>query len=675
MSLDDIVNISITTTSKTASRKGFGTPMFARFHNYFADTVRSYTGTAAMLADGFTTDDPAYLMAQAAFEQDPSVTRVKIGKRATAPAQIVDLTPVAPTTGLQYHVTVDGTVINGVAPVGFVLSDMCTALAAQINTAAITDNPTVGDPTTKPAGAIIATGVSTTGIQTITGAGLNGIVGATAFTPPRRLAFIFSSHADWDATTAVVTGKNSRGQVITENFLIPNNGNATVNGVKEFVSITQVVIPAQSGTGGTYTLGLIARTENVDGTAIVETGASAISPQVLTETSLDGDIGTLVISPPRMLELILNSHTDWDATTATVKGTDPSGNAISDTFAIPNNGAAIVKGVKVFKTVTEVDIPAQTGTNGTFALGTQARVIADGTSGTKVRCTTQTAGVIIHYRDWINTQGGTDTISVFDATSDPGIATDLATILLADSDWYGLAIDSNTKAEILAAAAWAESQKIIFACQSADSACADSASTTDVMASLKSHSYARTHCDYHPSIGENWMAAAILGNRLPRDPGSNTWAFKTLAGIEVYSLSDTKLNAIKNKNGGVYIDIAGIDITQNGQSASGQFVDITIFVDWLHARMQERIFTIIANAEKIPFTDKSVAMFVAEILAQLQDGVTVGGLISGTISASGPKVADVPQADRANRHLPNLTFAGQLAGAVHSLTIQGNVFV
>jgi hypothetical protein len=68
-------------------------------------------------------------------------------------------------------------------------------------------------------------------------------------------------------------------------------------------------------------------------------------------------------------------------------------------------------------------------------------------------------------------------------------------------------------------------------------------------------------------------------------------------------------------------------------------------------------------------------MFVAEILSQLGDGVTVGMLVKGTLTASGPKVATVSQADRANRHLPSLVFAAKLAGAVHSLTVQGNVSV
>lgn len=116
--------------------------------------------------------------------------------------------------------------------------------------------PAATDAAAASATAIIATGgASTAGIQTLTGASLNGAVGVGTMFPPRNLTFTFSSHADWDATTAVVTGKDENGNTITENFAIPNNGNATVTGAVLFTSVTQIVIPAQSGTGGTFTVG------------------------------------------------------------------------------------------------------------------------------------------------------------------------------------------------------------------------------------------------------------------------------------------------------------------------------------------------------------------------------------------------------------------------------------
>jgi hypothetical protein len=71
--------ISLNTASTT--KAGFGTPLFVASHSYFADRIRSYPSTAEMLSDGFLSSDPAYVAAQSAFSQKPSVPFIKIGRR------------------------------------------------------------------------------------------------------------------------------------------------------------------------------------------------------------------------------------------------------------------------------------------------------------------------------------------------------------------------------------------------------------------------------------------------------------------------------------------------------------------------------------------------------------------------------------------------------------------
>ena len=106
------------------------------------------------------------------------------------------------------------------------------------------------------ADAIIATGASTAGTQTLITTSLDGVIGQGEIYPPRNLTMTFSSHADWDATTATITGTDENGVSQTENFSIPNGGNATVTGATKFRTVTSVAIPAQSGTGGTFTVGV-----------------------------------------------------------------------------------------------------------------------------------------------------------------------------------------------------------------------------------------------------------------------------------------------------------------------------------------------------------------------------------------------------------------------------------
>jgi hypothetical protein len=103
--------------------------------------------------------------------------------------------------------------------------------------------------------AIIATGASTAGVQNLSGVALNGAIGGDEMIPSRNLVLVLSSHANWDLTTATVTGTDADGNVIQEDFVIPDAGNVTVTGVKHFATVTNLRIPAQAGTSGTFTLG------------------------------------------------------------------------------------------------------------------------------------------------------------------------------------------------------------------------------------------------------------------------------------------------------------------------------------------------------------------------------------------------------------------------------------
>lgn len=139
------------------------------------------------------------------------------------------------------------------------------------------------------ADAIIATGASTAGTQTLITTSLDGVIGQGEIYPPRNLTMTFSSHADWDATTATITGTDENGVSQTENFSIPNGGNATVTGSTKFRTVTSVAIPAQSGTGGTFTVGvgsLLGAADHI---------AAGLAVLDVTRTSLNYADGDLVL--------------------------------------------------------------------------------------------------------------------------------------------------------------------------------------------------------------------------------------------------------------------------------------------------------------------------------------------------------------------------------------------
>jgi hypothetical protein len=147
-------------------------------------------------------------------------------------------------------------------------------------------------------------------------------------------------------------------------------------------------------------------------------------------------------------------------------------------------------------------------------------------------------------------------------------------------------------------------------------------------------------------------------------------------------LSEAEITQLKNESVKYYIEMGGRNVMLDGVTASGEYIDIVIFVDWVTARITERVFALLANSPKLPYSDTSVNLVCGEILAVLQDGVNAGGLLAGdpdndipAPTATGPKVADVDPVDRAARRLPDIEFSARLAGAIHVVSISGKLSI
>lgn len=260
-------------------------------------------------------------------------------------------------------------------------------------------------------------------------------------------------------------------------------------------------------------------------------------------------------------------------------------------------------------------------------------------------------------------------LEIEDTTTDPGVASDLNAAIVADNDWYCLLLDSHSVAETKAAAAWVESNDKIFIVQQMDNLRSD-----DSMSELQTAAYERTATYYLPRSSE-WIAAAVAGKVLPEDPGSLTWEFKTLAGISTYFIYTNLRTAIEARNGNYYERIAGNNVTRGGGvSAAGEYMDVRRGIDWLTARIKENVFTVLLNQKKLPYTNRGLSVLKGVILQQLGRAVDRDFLSEEPApSVTVPDVDSIPTADKSNRHVPDVTFEGTLAGAVHSTKIKGTL--
>ena len=175
---------------------------------------------------------------------------------------------------------------------------------------------------------------------------------------------------------------------------------------------------------------------------------------------------------------------------------------------------------------------------------------------------------------------------------------------------------------------------------------------------------------------ERWTAYHALRSLVEYFDGHDVVSAGGTDWDAISELLGAQETAIEDKGGNHYTRVGGINITQQGWSASGEFIDITRFIDWLEARIKERIYFILANNPKVPYTDSGADLAVGAIKAQLQQGIAAGGLADTPVpTVTAPKVADIDPIDKANRHFPDIEFTGTLAGAIHSLAITGTLSV
>lgn len=545
MSLQDIVAVSITRVSSAVTQQGFSTPCILAYQTRrTSDRVHSYASLSEMTAAGYTPDDTAYKLASALWSQPNPPAAIKIGRRANAFTKTIRLTPTAVNSTV-YAVKCEGLEASYTSGGSASVAEICTGLAAAINALADVD-------------AILSGGTSSTSAQTLSGASLNGVLGYRALSPSRRITLVLSSHADWDASTAVVTGKDANGTTITENLSIPNGGNTTLTTTALFARVTSVTIPIQSGTGGTFTVGVAA-------------------PYVATD-----DTTHITLVAP----------------------------------------AGLIPSLEIT---------------------------------------------------------GAGALALEDRTTDPGLAADLTAIRAEDDDWYCALLDSNSSAEILALAAIIEplTPKKILVTQSADSLCVDADSITDVAYLVADRDYFRTHVLFHPKIAtsDSWIAAALVGNALAYSPGSVTWVNRELVGVGSWNPDSADRAGLIAKNSGSIETVAGRKVTFGGKVGGGEWIDIIHGLDWLHARIGERIFGLLASAAdaKIGFTDKGIARVHAELRAQLTEASAPPSSLLATWSTSVPTAASLSSSQRATRVLPNVTFSATVQGAIHAVNVAGTV--
>lgn len=282
--------------------------------------------------------------------------------------------------------------------------------------------------------------------------------------------------------------------------------------------------------------------------------------------------------------------------------------------------------------------------------------------------------------DWFAVEVGDITQWTLSGThSDPGVATDLAAIALRDNDWYCLLMADPGNASVLAAAAWVQSNKKIMLAEVSEPAAVTTAvGNSDTLDDLHTLGYTRVAGCYHHAP-DQFFSAAWAGKVLPSNPGSESWKFHKLVGVETTNLTSTQRTNLTNRKANTVETVYGYPFTVEGTTADGGFLDTTRGIDWLDDDMSKAVLEVKLKAAaaggKVPYTDDGIATIVGAVRGSLARGVKRGVLVAGSTTVTAPLLADIDAADKAARRLPDVKFTATLAGAVHKTVIDGVVSV
>lgn len=267
---------------------------------------------------------------------------------------------------------------------------------------------------------------------------------------------------------------------------------------------------------------------------------------------------------------------------------------------------------------------------------------------------------------------GAGTIALTYTVTDT-IADAMTNIRANTDEFYVVLMTSRSDADILAMAAVIEPLTKLFCYQSSASDIKASG-TSDTASTLKTSAYNRTFGIWHDDDSE-YVDCAWVGKTFTKDPGSLTFVHMQLNGVPVDVLTAAEQTNLDTKRVSYFVTTAGINATQGGKVASGEWIDVMRDVDWLQVNMKADVFELMAQEDKIPFTDGGIAQVESKARARVQQAERNGILVSGSVVWTIPKASEISSSDKAARKLTGIKFDGKLQGAAHFVSIRGTVSV
>lgn len=172
--------------------------------------------------------------------------------------------------------------------------------------------------------------------------------------------------------------------------------------------------------------------------------------------------------------------------------------------------------------------------------------------------------------------------------------------------------------------------------------------------------------------------AALVGEAAGHTAGSFTYKNLILKGIAPQNLTDAQVEAIHNKGGITFVAKAGDNVTSEGKTAGGEYIDIIDSEDYIIQQLAYKTQRLMNTVDKIPYDNNGIAMLESVAMDVLQ-GAYSNGMIginddgSPAYNVSYALREDTAAEDRWARKYYGGSFSFMLAGAIHHIEIHGEI--
>lgn len=723
MPLNDIVDVVITRQTQTVSEAGFGIPMILGTNLSFTQRVKEYSSLDEVALD-FSSDSKEYIAAQDIFSQSPSPALIMIGRRAVNSADITIQSSVLNDT---YSVIINGQTIsasgtptatysvvtlngllqpgNRVTPTvnGTVVGTMTSEINFDIDFVNL--NSIVATVNGTPLSPVVFNTDQATTMNDLASAldaapGITG-AGSATVTGPRQITVVFSSPGANTINSVVTTlGTSQPVATVDEGTFVFTGSSATT--MQNIATAIDNLVGIEASAGG------------LDYNILTVSGATGVTA-VVNSFAIEGGLtqpAAVITNPlqnPTPTQVALALANAINAASLPVTAT-----AVGGKITLTNTNPSVPFTLRVESSVSRTNSALVTITqimpnteylvsiNGVDYRYVSDNLVQDASEIANGLALEINANSTLPYDAAVN-PNGTMTINavgienLFSVSVSPSImsvnkslsidpliasdtpAEDLDAVNNANPNWYALVSVERDQATVKAMADWVEAHIKIFGTASSDLTIINVEAGTDITsiaAVLNQAGYVRTFVMYHQDADHDFPEAAWFGKVLPLEPGSETWKFKNLAGVSYSNLTTSQSNTAHAKKANTYEFVGGVGITGNGTMAQGEYIDIIRGVDWLTARIQEFVYSVLVRNPKVPYTDSGIAVIQAEVLRALKLGIDNDFLSDSPAPiVTVPAAANVPPTDKANRILRNVKFQATLAGAIHAVVIRGTVSI